>query len=61
VVCRTCARPAVQVPAVERAWYWCRTEGLWAPAACALNPVKGCCEKRGGTLLAYPEFGPMAR
>ena len=61
VVCLTCARPAVKVPAVERSWYWCRNEGLWAPAACPMNPVKGCCARRSGMLLAYPELGPLAR
>jgi hypothetical protein len=61
VVCRTCARPAVKVFGVERSWFWCRNEGRWAPTACPMNPVQGCCVQRGGTLLAQPESGPLAR
>ena len=61
VVCQACARPAVKVNGVERSWTWCHDEGLWAPEACPMDPVKGCCVKRGGTLLAHPESGPIAR
>ena len=61
VVCLSCTRPTVKVPAVERSWYWCRSEGLWAPTACPMDPVKACCAKRSGRLLAYPHSGPIAR
>lgn len=61
MVCRRCARPAVRVSAVNRTWTWCRNEGLWAPAACPMNPADHCCETRTGTLLAIPDPGPIAR
>jgi hypothetical protein len=61
MVCVPCARPAVRTFGSERAWYWCQSDGLWAPAPCPLNPAKGCCTKRSGMLLAQPDSGPIAR
>lgn len=61
VVCASCARPAVRTPGDHRTWFWCENEGLWAPDACPLNPGKQCCTKRAGTLLAWPDPGPIAR
>jgi hypothetical protein len=60
VVCRNCARPAVHVDAMERTWYWCETDGAWAPEPCPLSPVKNCCSERKGLLLVHPDLGPIA-
>jgi hypothetical protein len=60
VVCRTCARPSVEVNAMERAWYWCETDGVWAPKPCPMSPAKNCCSERKGLLVVYPNFGPIA-
>lgn len=60
-VCRTCAKPAVKVDAMERAWYWCATDGGWGMTPCPLNPTKKCCTKHSGILLVKPEPGPIAK
>jgi len=60
-VCRTCARPAVKVDAMEKAWFWCATDGLWYTEACSMNPVQKCCAKRDGTLLVRLDPGPIAK
>jgi hypothetical protein len=51
MVCAECVRPAVRVQAIDRAWYWCLNEGVWAEAPCPMNPVAKCCTKRSGLLL----------
>ena len=61
IVCGTCARPAVEVTAVERTWTWCKTGGGWATEPCPMNPVMKCCSDRKGLLLVDPDFGPNAR
>jgi hypothetical protein len=60
VVCRTCARPAVKVHAMERVWYWCGSDSVWALQPCPMSPVKKCCSERKGLLLVDPDFGPIA-
>jgi hypothetical protein len=59
-ICQACARPAVEVPAIERTWYWCEIDGVWAPEACPMSPVKKCCSERKGLLLVVPDLGPIA-
>jgi hypothetical protein len=59
-ICKTCGRPNVEVTAIERAWYWCEIDGVWAPEACPMSPVKKCCSERKGLLLVYPDLGPIA-
>ena len=60
-VCRTCARPAVKVDAMEKAWFWCGIDGMWYTEPCPMNPVQKCCAKRDGTLLVKLDPGPIAR
>jgi hypothetical protein len=59
-ICKTCARPAVAVLAMERSWYWCEIDGVWAPEACPMSPVKKCCSERNGLLVVYPDLGPIS-
>jgi hypothetical protein len=59
-VCANCGRPAVKVHAAKRTWFWCDSEGIWALEACSMNPVRRCCVKREGLLLAMPRSGPFA-
>jgi len=59
-ICKNCARPAVEVTAIERTWYWCETDGVWAPEACRMSPVKKCCSEHQGLLLVSPDFGPIS-
>ena len=60
-VCGICYRPAVNVPAARRTWFWCESEGMWATSACPMNEIRNCCAKQEVLLLAKPEFGPIAR
>jgi hypothetical protein len=59
-VCASCGRPAVPAFAMSRAWYRCQMEGVWAPEACEMNPVRKCCTKREGLLLVKAQSGPIA-
>jgi len=61
LVCARCTKPMVSAWAADRAWYWCAMEGVWAATPCPMDPVKHCCAKREGRLLATPEPGPFAR
>jgi len=60
MVCAADSKPMVSVWASRRTWFWCQSEGVWAPAACPMNPVQKCCTPRTGLLLATPEPGPIA-
>ena len=60
----TCAedgRPMVSVWAARRTWFWCGMEGQWATSPCPLDPVKHCCSRKTGLLLATPEPGPLVK
>jgi hypothetical protein len=59
--CVSCGGATVQVPAVQKAWYWCALEGVWAPEPCPMNLVKKCCTKFEGVLLAAHDPGPIAK
>jgi hypothetical protein len=61
MVCPENGKPMAAVWATQRAWYWCTLEGLWAMVPCPMNPVKHCCAKSEGLLLATPELGPYAK
>jgi hypothetical protein len=61
MVCVDCARPMEPVRAVRRAWFWCVSEGYWAATPCPMDPVKHCCARREGLLLATPVPGPIAK
>jgi hypothetical protein len=61
MVCVDCARPMEPVQAVRRAWFWCVSEGYWAASPCPMDPVKHCCARREGLLLATPVPGPIAK
>jgi hypothetical protein len=60
MACAECARPMVPVWAAKRAWYWCELEGYWAATPCPMDPVRHCCARHEGLLLATPEPGPIA-
>lgn len=60
LICAKDGRPMVSAWASCRTWFWCRTESQWVAAPCPLDPVKQCCSRRQGLLLATPEPGPLA-
>jgi hypothetical protein len=60
-VCAENGKPMAWAWATSRTWFWCELEGVWAAAPCPMNPVKHCCARHEGLLLATPETGPYAQ